>query len=330
MTRAITTIDTTALALNERQWENLEALTARYTVNSRKAYQATWAHYQGWCAGAGRNPAALDAAQVLAYLHAHPARRSTQQARLSKLRTLARLLSDVTGDPALLAARALLDDLRLPLDMHAEPAPGASANDKHAPRQRRGKRALTRQQVYNALAHDWTTGALTARNRAIIAAGLYGWLRRSEIARLKWADVDFTSRTIAVRGGKKRAADTVELIDMPDELADALRAWKVQVDTDADEAARLFTRTYVFCRVSKAGKLLEDKPLTGEAIRLVFDDAGFMPHDARRTGITRALEAGTPLNIAQRRARHKQGAMTMEYAKYVDLAEVRAGTKQGY
>ncbi|MCA9909379.1 MAG: site-specific integrase, partial [Anaerolineae bacterium] len=200
--------------LTAKQGANLTALMARLTEGSRQGYQATWAHYLAWCEGAGRNPANLDAAQALDYLRAHPARRSTQLARLSKLRTIARLLSDVTGDPDLLRARALLDDLRLPLDMHDhQPPEGGQAVDRHAPRRRSGAKALKKPEVYEALRHEWASEALTARNRAILAAGLYGWLRRSEIARLQWSDINFGERAIAIRGAKKRGADHVDTID---------------------------------------------------------------------------------------------------------------------
>lgn len=78
------------------------------------------------------------------------------------------------------------------------------------PRQRREKRALLPTEVYDELHRIWATPELTGRNRAIIALLFYAGLRRSEVCKLKWADVNLIENMIAIKGAHHRDPDDVD------------------------------------------------------------------------------------------------------------------------
>ena len=313
MKNELTTIDrpATELMTTERRAANLEALLSSLSANTQAQIASTWKLYSQWCALAGASIWELDAVQALAFLTTHPARPSTQRARLSHLRTVLGLHADTSGDPGLQFRAALLKRFKLPTNagspLYAEP------------RKRREKRALQSEEIHAELYREWATPELTTRNRAVIGLLFYAGLRRSEVCKLQWADVNFDENTIAIRGAKKRAADQVDYVPLLPAAKKSLAAWKAHSEG----------RKVVFCAISKAGKLLADKPLSGEKIRLICGDE-FMPHDARRTLGTRSIEAGTPTNYTQKILRHSSATMTLKYAEYVESKQLADKVKLGY
>ncbi len=296
----------------ERRKLNLEVLLASKSENTRDQIKSTWeALYCKWCDESGYDMWQLDAVQARMFLEAHPARPSTQRARLSHLRTVIGLTANTTGDANLRFCYDLLKQYRLPSDpdspLYAEP------------RTRKDKRALRADEIYAELNREWGTPILTDRNRAIIALLFYAALRRSEVCNLEWRDINFNEMLIVIRGGKHRKADHVATIALLSVAADYLLKWRMRCPDEQQT---------VFCRISKGGKLMADKPLSGETIREVC--ATFMPHDGRRTFGTRAAEAGTPTNYIQKQFRHASPAMTLEYAKYVEAKDLRDKLKLGY
>ncbi len=296
---------------NERRAANLEALLSSLSANTRAQIASTWKLYSGWCALADIDVWQLDAVQAIAFFTAHPARPSTQRARLSHLRTVLGLHADTGGDTNLQFNAALLQRFKLPTDadnvMYAEP------------RQRREKRALRADEVHSELHREWNTPQLTARNQAVMGLLFYAGLRRSEVCKLQWSDINFDENTIAIKGAKKRAADHVDYVPLMPAARTFLLAWKAYSEG----------RKTVFTPVSKAGKLLADKPLSGEKIRLICGDE-FMPHDARRTLGTRSIENGTPTNYTQKMLRHTSPTMTLKYAEYVESKQLGDNVKLGY
>jgi integrase len=190
----------------DRRAANLEALLSSLSANTRAQIASTWKLYSAWCEGAGVGVWELDVVQAVSFLMAHPARPSTQRARLSHLRTVLGLHADTSGDTNLQFNAALLQRFKLPSDpdspMYAEP------------RHRREKRALLPNEVYSELHREWATPELTSRNQALIGLLFYAGLRRSEVCKLQWADVNFIENTIAIKGAKKRAADHVDYVPL--------------------------------------------------------------------------------------------------------------------
>ncbi|MDX2137004.1 MAG: site-specific integrase [Chloroflexota bacterium] len=309
------TIDTTDSELRQRM--NRAAIAGTKSAATRKAWDATWSMYTAWCEARGIDALQADAAQVLAFLMDHPAAYTTQQARLSHMRSIMRLEADTTGRADIAHNAALLKLLKLP---KMEDAPGMYKAAKPARQQerkeRRAGRALTAHEVYQQLDRTWNTPEATARNRAILALMLYAGLRRGEVVKLSWSDIDMQEGVIAIRGAKKRDANHVDYVPMREEVRKALAQWR---------AINPYSRIAV--RIGQKGNVI-DTPLTGEAIRLIMGDDA-MPHDARRTLATRALEAGAPINSVQQLLRHASADTTLRYAKYVD-AKALASVKIGY
>ena len=296
----------------DRRAANLEALLSSLSDNTRAQIASTWKLYSAYCASAKVDVWQLDAVQVIAFFTAHPARPSTQRARLSHLRTVLGLHADTSSDVNLQFSAALLQRFKLPGDadspLYAEP------------RQRREKRALLPTEIYDELHRQWATPPLTSRNRAVIALLFYAGLRRSEVCKLTWADINLSENTIAIRGAKKRAADHVDYVPLMPAAKAYMLDWRDYCPED---------RQVLFCAVSKSGKLLADKSLSGEKIRLICG-ADFMPHDARRTLGTRSIENDTPINYTQKILRHVSPAQTLKYAEYIESKQLADKIKLGY
>jgi len=295
----------------DRRAANLEALLSSLSIHTRAQIASTWKRYSVWCELTGIDVWTLDAVQAIGFFTAYPARPSTQRARLSHLRTVLGLHADTSGDTNLQFNVALLQRFKLPI--------GADSVMYAEPRQRREKRALRSDEVHSKLHREWNTPQLTARNQAVMSLLFYAGLRRSEVCKLQWSDINFDENTIAIKGAKKRAADHTDYVPLMPAARDKLLVWKAYSEG----------RKTVFTAVSKAGKLLADKPLSGEKIRLICGHE-FMPHDARRTLGTRSIENGTPTNYTQKMLRHASPTMTLKYAEYVESKQLGDNIKLGY
>jgi len=315
----------------ERAQANHLAFKAQYKPSTRAMIDSINRLYLDWCQRSGNQPYRLDRAQLLAFFTDNPAARKTQQARKSHLKAMLTEYVRLNPDHVEAAdALVMLSTFKLPpmpkdtTDAQGDEAAEIARNAYQPQQKRRKRQALNSEMVWSAMAHIWGNDIEAARNRAILALAFYCAMRRDEIAKLKWADVNLSEGRISIVGGKHREGDQVDEIALLGNSADLLAAWQVITLAAGN-------RQYVFCPLSKAGKLLADKGLSGEAIRLIAADAGgFMPHDARRTFGTRGLESGTPPNVIQRQMRHKDPATTMGYAQYLEVDEIKRAIKLPY
>jgi integrase len=298
--------------LTERQHLNIAALTSGYSLNTQAAMKSVWTLYRTWCEHERLDPQQLDAVQVSAFLMAHPARHSTQQSRVAHLRNIIGLMADATDQPALKQVYATLKRFKLSNDEGA--AYYAEVRTRHP------SQALSGQEVWQALAQKWPKKLETLRNRAILALLFYSGLRRSELVKLRWEDVNWQDRTLSIVGSKKRAADEVDYAPLMPNALPYLEAWLAACGNE---------RVYVFCSINKGGHLGKDKPLAGETVRVICGP-DFRPHDARHTLGTQALENLTPINQVQAALRHKSPTMTLRYAKHVETKMLADKLKLGY
>jgi len=151
------------------------------------------------------------------------------------------------------------------------------------------------------------------RNRAMIATLFMTGMRRSEIATLRWIDIDFETGLIFVRQGK---GDKSRHVAVAGDIAlNALAEWK---DIAGNE------RQFVFCSMKKGCKVGDDKPTHSQTVYLVVktterqSGVTFSPHTVRRTFITEALNSGTPLAEVKAQVGHEQESTTLRYARPVD------------
>lgn len=136
-------------------------------------------------------------------------------------------------------------------------------------------------------------------------------MRRSELTRLRWADVDMASGVAVLRGQTKNGDRDVR-IPLGAMALDALKRLRDLPRDDAD--ARVVS--------IKANAERHVLPVTKpEILRLHFQRAcklagieGLRLHDLRAEGISRAFESGLPMNLVRQLSRHKSSAI-LRYAR---------------
>ncbi len=200
---------------------------------------------------------------------------------------------------------------------------------------RRVRRPLTDDELRRLLSVARERG----REAWYLAAALAG-LRKGDLQRLTWADVDFDEGTITIRHGK---AKRVDVVPMHAQLADALN--RRQTDRRALGAARVFpetvtdrTRLMDFYRAGIArrvpvvdatgepmmiGKGTKRSPLRPKTRLVAEDEDGRVIdlHALRTTLGTQLARAGVAPQIAQRIMRHGDYRTTLKHYTVLGLTD---------
>ena len=200
---------------------------------------------------------------------------------------------------------------------------------------RRVRRPLTDDEMTRLLAVARERG----RDAWYLAAALAG-LRKGDMQRLTWGDVNFAESTVTIRHGKAKRTDT---IPMHPQLAEALRrrlatfpalpTARVWSDTVGD-----VTRLKDFLRAGIARRVdvvdAEGKPVkigTGKRERVktriaVEDDEGRVIdlHALRTTLGTQLARAGVTPQVAQRIMRHGDYRTTLKHYTVLGLTDTAA------
>ena len=306
-TTAITTAAATRIA-----FDTLTAFTLKQVANSSaRIYAQTFRAWALWCADHDVDPVDVKPAAALAFITEQDTSKSTRQRQLTALRQLARMAFILTGDEQ---DRRILEALKM-VKIGTDQTSGST----------RTKKALSPAEADRVL-RVWTgDNLLSIRNHAILAILALTGLRRAECAALQWGDIDFTNGVIHIRHGKGDKERSAPIIG--DHALDALRRWQMAQPSD---------RVYVFCALYKGNKLRGDKPITGNDIYKVLQATAsaagvdFHPHDLRRTFITDALTAGTPIHVLQAAVGHSNPATTLRYAQAVSAREARKTIRLRY
>lgn len=143
--------------------------------------------------------------------------------------------------------------------------------------------------------------------RTVIQIALYTGLRRGEILRLRWADVDFECGVVIVRQSKT-AAGQGRHVNINSQLREALLASKVGAKSEW-----IFPSPDRFQEKAESERHLADvKKAFHRAVKLA-DIAHITFHQLRHTFCTRLANAGVPLPVIQDLAGHASIVMTRRY-----------------
>lgn len=151
-------------------------------------------------------------------------------------------------------------------------------------------------------------GVRDAAMLSILMAGL----RRSEVVGLDASDIELSSGAIKVRAGKGNKDRTCYL---PADLLASVEYWLIVRRRAGHEDGALFLA------VSKSDRILSRR-LSDQAVQTIFDKRGqeagvekFTPHDARRTMVSRLLDAGVDVEAIQKLAGHSNVQTTLSYSR---------------
>lgn len=138
----------------------------------------------------------------------------------------------------------------------------------------------------------------------IIVFALNTGLRRGEVVKLRWPDINISRRTLTLREQKNKCVDTLPLNAATMEILQARSKIK-SISSD-----------FVF--FSKAGTQMDGDNLY-RSFGLARNKAGVTDlrfHDLRHTFATRLVQAGVDIYKVQRLMRHKSPQMTQRYAHH--------------
>jgi len=143
------------------------------------------------------------------------------------------------------------------------------------------------------------------RNRAMIALLADSGLRKQELRRLRWGDIDLSARTIHVRAGKGQKDGTTFFGDT---MATVLRTWLAIHPTPVSTGPLCCTRD---------GMMLGPATITHILHRLATRaglERKIGPHALRHYAATALLRRTGDLELVRRVLRHESLTMTLRYA----------------
>lgn len=163
-----------------------------------------------------------------------------------------------------------------------------------------------------AYQYDWPCEFDRARAVAMLAVVLYAGLRRSEVLRLKFLDVNFEEQVIMVRGGKGRGGGKDRMIMMAPDLRRIL-------ETYLRERRRAnLTAPEFFCSIKTRAGLTW---LGFRRIVAAVRDAAQVPftlHSLRHSFVTQLLRSGVPIHTVAALAGHTHITTTEHYSSVWD------------
>jgi integrase len=147
------------------------------------------------------------------------------------------------------------------------------------------------------------------------ALAYYAGLRRGELGRVTWGDVDLDRHVLRVRNTKAARLDELPLHDA---LVDELCASKPLLTPSALNSRRIFPHP-----VSRRTRL-KDYARAGIADR---DDRGRVAdlHALRATVCTALLDRGVPATKVQRMMRHRELSTTLRHYHKLELSSIAEG-----
>jgi integrase len=285
-----------------------------------RAYRADWRAFEAWCLTHGLS--ALPAAPETIALYI------TEVARNRKVATITRHLASIAqahkqqGHDSPTRAAVVQNVLK-----------GIRRAKGTAPTQK----AAAEIAVIRAMVDQLDDSLQGIRDRAILLIGFAGAFRRSELAGLTLADVQFTNDglVITLRRSKTDQEGEGYLKGIPYGSTPAtcpVRALRAWLDASDVSAGPLFRSMW------KGGRRLRPSALNDRAIAEVikraaaaagYDPAGFSGHSLRAGLVTTAAAAGVDERTIMEQTGHKTTTMVRRYMRRGSLFRNNAAAKVG-
>lgn len=190
-----------------------------------------------------------------------------------------------------------------------------------APKAETGQRAGTwltqdeiRQLLRGVRTANHTSGAMVARNIAIVTLMVTCGLRRDEVAGITWADFSRQGRNNVLKVHGK--GEKMRVVKLPDMTVLAIERWREHHPLP-DGNRPMFTRMW-------KGGTVTTGSITDKAIWMVIQQAAkaaglppISPHDLRRSFARGAFEAGVSFELIRQSLGHSSIATTERYVNSV-------------
>jgi integrase len=281
---------------------------ASRSSNTRRAYASDWAHFSTWCRA--------HQAQSL------PAASSTVALYLSELAGEGFKVATIGRRLAAIAEAHKASKL---------PSPRSEADVQAIVRGIRRKLGVAQKQArpllpaeLRGIVQKLPAGSQGARDRALLLLGFAGAFRRSELAGLDVADLDFgeDGLTVTLRHSKTDQEGAGRKIGIPytDKATCPVRAVKAWL-TAAEETTGAPLQGPLFRPIDRHGNVGADR-LTDHAIWSTIKrvaGSAFSGHSLRAGLATAAAKAGKSAMAIQKQTGHKSLAMVARYVRDAEL-----------
>ncbi len=156
---------------------------------------------------------------------------------------------------------------------------------------------------------DWTNPYEGARATAMLAMALYAGLRRNEILKLSFADVDMVQGSIRIVRGKGRGGGKDRVTYIAPELKQILESY-------LDERRRRRLLSVEFFTSQRSGKGLSAMTLRRIVARVrTTSGIPFSLHALRHSFVTTLLRRGVPIHVVRELAGHADITTTARYTR---------------
>lgn len=168
-------------------------------------------------------------------------------------------------------------------------------------RENRANGNAWRRARHQAVLPDLSTSAFADYLQPMVLLSLNTGLRRGEVLRLKWSDIDLLIRKLVVRGDNAKSGNT-RYIPLNDEALATLQHWR----TDVEAAEWVFP--------GHDGERLMSVKTSWKSVLQTAEILDFRWHDLRHHFASRLVMKGVDLNTVRELLGHSDLSMTLRYA----------------
>lgn len=285
---------------------------------TRRAYQSDWAIFAAWCDARKLDalpttPAAV--ATFLAYEAQAGVKSSTIGRRLAAIGYRHRLAGFVAPQQDI-GAQVIRDVV-------------AGIRRTNGVRKNR-KRAADGDMMRDMLQSIVGNEPRAIRDRALLAIGMAGAFRRSELVALCLSDLEMVPDGIRITIGKSKTDQEGRGVEIA--IPEGIRIKPKQLLVDWINEAR-FTDGPVFRKLTPQGRITK-RPMSDRGVAIVvkaraeaagYDPAQFAGHSLRAGFLTEAARRGANIFKMREQSRHRSLDVLSDYVRHRDLFDDHAG-----